>query len=308
MSLIFPHVTAAPSAREIPTGRDGIGFAAEIVKSYLAYVQDPTRGCTVVAHRGLWKDAPENSLRAIEEAADAGCKVVKVDVQRSADGEFFLLHNDLIDWMTGHHGLAADMTMDELSRLRLFNCNGGKGDPLTQERIPSLREVFELILRLGIYLHLDVKDPGHILDVIALAKEMGVDRQVGVWADLETDEDFRQIREIMSTGVLCMPRIDVGANNIGAVLVRLFELKPAVCELRFENLGQITTLREEFKNEGIAIWVDTCDGSSAPGFSDSEAIENPQAVWGALIEAGVSFIQTDWPDTLNDFLAQRATA
>ncbi|UXN75893.1 glycerophosphodiester phosphodiesterase family protein (plasmid) [Devosia sp. A8/3-2] len=40
----------------------------------------PGRNCAVIAHRGIWRDAPENSLLAIEAAIAGGHDVVEIDV------------------------------------------------------------------------------------------------------------------------------------------------------------------------------------------------------------------------------------
>ncbi len=69
--------------------------------NYTDYVRDSGRTCAVVAHRGIWRDAPENSLVAIEAAIHAGCDVVEIDVRRSADGGLFLLHDKTLQRMAG---------------------------------------------------------------------------------------------------------------------------------------------------------------------------------------------------------------
>lgn len=72
---------------------------ASSLSSYVDYIGASDRTCAIVAHRGVWHAAPENSLLAIERAISAGCDVVEIAVRRSADGEFFLLHDDTLERM-----------------------------------------------------------------------------------------------------------------------------------------------------------------------------------------------------------------
>jgi len=50
----------------------------------------------LVGHRGLSHAAPENTLASIKLAFQHGASGVEFDVQRSADGELFLLHDDTL--------------------------------------------------------------------------------------------------------------------------------------------------------------------------------------------------------------------
>ena len=68
---------------------------------YIDHIADPTRPCAIVAHRGAWHQAPENSLAAIENAIAAGYDIVEVDIRQSADGGLFLLHDDTLERMAG---------------------------------------------------------------------------------------------------------------------------------------------------------------------------------------------------------------
>lgn len=49
---------------------------------------------TVIAHRGASTYAPENTLAAVDKAAELGISWVENDVQRTKDGELVVLHDD----------------------------------------------------------------------------------------------------------------------------------------------------------------------------------------------------------------------
>ena len=61
----------------------------------------------VVAHRGDWRHAPENSIGAIEKAAAMGVDMVEIDIQKTKDGNFILMHDGNIDRMTDGTGSVA---------------------------------------------------------------------------------------------------------------------------------------------------------------------------------------------------------
>ncbi len=55
----------------------------------------------------------------------------------------------------------------------------------------------------------------------------------------------------------------------------------------------------------MALWANTLDSVAFAGFTDTAAMQNPDAIWGRLIEAGISLIQTDEPVALKSYLASR---
>ena len=51
----------------------------------------------VVAHRGDWRNFPENSLEAIDNAVRMGVDIVELDVKKTKDGELILMHDRALD-------------------------------------------------------------------------------------------------------------------------------------------------------------------------------------------------------------------
>lgn len=52
----------------------------------------------VVAHRGAWEQAPQNSLEAVRQAAALGCDGIEIDVRRTADGRLVVVHDARLRW------------------------------------------------------------------------------------------------------------------------------------------------------------------------------------------------------------------
>ena len=56
----------------------------------------PGAPALIVAHRGAWGAAPQNSLEAFDDAAALGCNAVELDVRRTADGRIVVVHDALV--------------------------------------------------------------------------------------------------------------------------------------------------------------------------------------------------------------------
>lgn len=274
--------------------------------NYFDYMSDRARPCAIVAHRGIWREAPENSLLSIEQAIANKCDIVEIDVRRSADGELVLLHDDTLERMTGIDAWPEHFTAQELSRLRLRDRDGGEANPPTEEFLPRLKDVFALT-RDRIFVHLDVKHRDVIPEVIACAQEMRVDHQVDFWADLKTEADLEWVRrEIVAHDIPLIARTRLEEADAERQLELAFELKPFVCELSFRDLAQVAAVRDRFETDGAALWINTLDPVASPGFTDSAALRDPAAVWGKLLDAGFSSVQTDETEALRSFIGSRA--
>lgn len=273
--------------------------------NYKDFMSAPGRDCAIIAHRGIWRDAPENSLRAIEAAIAGGYDVVEIDVRRSADGVLFLCHDDSLERMTGRQAAVEELDASELAALHLRNRDGGAVNDLTDHRLASLSDVFNLT-RDRIFVHLDVKDRALIPEVIAAAQAADVDHQVDFWSALRDEDDFIWINDnVMAHGVpfIAKTRLNVPGAELQTEL--LFRLQPLICEIYFDTIEQLAAQKDRFAAAGIHLWVNTLNDVSCAGLTDSAALRDPDAVWGRLLDAGVSAIQTDEAAALRAYLSAR---
>ncbi len=270
--------------------------------NYFEYMADPHRQCAIVAHRGVWSDAPENSLLSIRRAIEAGYDVVEIDVRRTADGEFVLLHDDTLERMAGVDKEPEQLTLAELTSLALRNRDGGPENPITDEKLPNLKDVFDLT-RDRIFIHLDIKHRHVIPEVLAYAQKMGVAKQVDFWADLKTEADLAWIKtNITSQNVPFIARTHLEHDDWRKQVKLALELKPLICEASFRDLSQVEAVQQHFQDAGITLWINTLDSVASPGFTDSAALKEPGAIWGRLLRAGFSAIQTDEMAALRSFI------
>jgi glycerophosphoryl diester phosphodiesterase len=95
----------------------------------------------IIAHRGVTYQSSENGLRALRQSVDIGLDGVEFDIQMTRDSQIVVFHdNDLLE-RVGVQGSIHNYTLHELQEFRLKDQNG----VITDETIPTLREVLELI-------------------------------------------------------------------------------------------------------------------------------------------------------------------
>lgn len=89
----------------------------------------------VIAHRGTGIGPFENTLRAMQQAAEWGVDCIECDVRRSKDGIAIIIHDLILKRVPNEEGLVAEKTLKELKTLDM-----GEG-----EQIPTLKELLNFV-------------------------------------------------------------------------------------------------------------------------------------------------------------------
>ena len=150
----------------------------------------------LIAHRGFAATAPENTITAIQSAADYA-DAVEFDVRRCGSGELVVIHDETIDRVTGGVGAVADSTLDELKTHTVLESG---------ERVPTLEELLEA-LPPSVEVNLEMKERGIAADVLAAIDD--VENRVVATSFLLPE--LRAIRELdprQPTGLLVSRRLD----------------------------------------------------------------------------------------------------
>ena len=106
------------------------------------------------AHRGFSGKYPENTLLAFQKAIEAGADGAELDVQLTKDGEVVIIHDETIDRTTDGKGYVVDYTYDELSKFDASYIYRGQ---MGFNKIPTLREYFELVKDLDFVTNIELK-------------------------------------------------------------------------------------------------------------------------------------------------------
>lgn len=118
----------------------------------------------LIAHRGLVGRSPENTEAAVADAVEVGYDGVELDIQSSADGHFIAFHDATTDRLLGHPGSLSTMSLEEISRERLFSSTD------RAHTIPLLRDILKHHSGRAIF-YLDMKRHGHS-NIFALASDI----------------------------------------------------------------------------------------------------------------------------------------
>jgi len=107
-----------------------------------------------IAHRGAGNLAPKNTLAAFERGANLGFAMFECDVQLSADGVPFLLHDLHLSRTTNGQGLAADQTWAHLQGL---DAGGWHSSAHTGQGLLRLDQLSHWGMPRGLAFNLEIK-------------------------------------------------------------------------------------------------------------------------------------------------------
>jgi len=246
-----------------------------------------TPSIQIVAHRGYSGVAPENTLKALEAAVQAGVEAVEFDVQIAACGTPVLFHDQMLGRTTNGVG---PLKRRPLAHLKILDAGSWFGPEFAQERIPTLEEALKFLSGRVQEIHLDVKGYREMEDldrIVMLTRATGTDEQaVLVSSDWVIMNRFKQVaRDIRRTYLVeeryrfpeALDRAAVDEGSLLSVGIDLARARP-------EGL-------EEARSAGVELVTWTVD--------DSETAE-----WA--LSVGVRRILTNRVETLMEWRDSRS--
>lgn len=255
----------------------------------------------IVAHRGDWRNHPENSLPAIQSCIDKGYDVVEIDLQRTLDSVLVLSHDETLDRTTNGHGRICDHTLAEVKQLRL---KAGHGACVTRNPMPTLEEAL-LLCKGKILINID-KGWDYFEQVCDLLEKTGTADQVIIKSRVSLDRLQREHPDILRR-VIYMPIANIDWDESLAFVDAWVEMRPAAFEVDFASVNDnVVRNLKVLRDAGIPIWVNALWPSQNAGHDDDRAVElrEPDESWGWLLSQGATIIQTDRPAELKQYLLQ----
>lgn len=150
----------------------------------------------LIAHRGFAATHPENTIAAVQSAAQCA-DAVEFDVRRCRSGELVVIHDDTVDRVTDGSGPVVEHSLEELRSLSVLG---------TDEGVPTLEELLAAVPA-DTEINLEMKDHGIAADVLAALE--GVANRVVTTSFLE--DELRAIRELdpdQPTGLLASRHLE----------------------------------------------------------------------------------------------------
>lgn len=254
---------------------------------------------TIVAHRGDWRNHPENSIPAFKSCIDMGIDMIEIDVQRTKDGKLILMHDRTVDRCTNGKGKIEDMTYDEIQKLRLRPQHNASA---TRNHIPTLEEV--LVLCKGkILINID-KGYDYFQQVYELLEKTGTTDQVIIKSGYSLDKVKKENGSVLDK-VIYMPIVNLNDKNAERSLNEFISIHPVAIECCIGKFdANVDRMLQKIHDAGIKIWINSIWASLCDGHDDDRAVElgEPDQSWGWILERGGSVIQTDRPQPLLQYL------
>jgi glycerophosphoryl diester phosphodiesterase len=236
----------------------------------------------VISHRGNHIDAPENTLKAYENAIAVGADFIEIDLRTTKDSQLVIMHDGTIDRMTNGKGKVKDFN---LSELLTFQVEEKSKPEWGKFNIPQFEDVLNLIKN-KINIYLDFKD-ADVLRTYQMLLKYGVEKQVIVYINYPL-----QAKKWMEIAPQ-IPLIVSFPNNIrdsSSLAAFLKQYPVSVLDGSFKeyNVGMVNAAHQN----KTMVWPD---------------IQHPNEaeLWEEAIGLGVDGLQTDHPEALINFLKNK---
>ncbi|MHB8085502.1 MAG: glycerophosphodiester phosphodiesterase [Dehalococcoidia bacterium] len=219
-----------------------------------------------IAHRGYSRDFPENTLEAFKAAIELGVDGIEFDVQETADGEFFIFHNDDIEGKK-----IAEMQAADIGEIRIGR----------KYRVPALEETLSLCAP-GLILIVELKQVKSLEKFLAILRDhIDVTRVVIVSFDSGLISRLASLApDIMRAVITSAPvdRPEEITTNVGSAAIGL--------RCQDVNAESVSRLRRN----GTMVFVWGCPDA--------------QAVWGVM-RFDIDGVISDFPDAVKEGNADR---
>ena len=136
---------------------------AVLVNGFNMYGNGVNKNIKTIAHRGYVAKGVENSIEALEGAAEVGTDYVEFDIILTKDNKFVVMHDYNLKRLAGLNKRVQDMNFDEVVGLTIK-----QGD--NTSRIPSLEEFVNKAKELNMNLVIELKphgaEPSNYIDIL----------------------------------------------------------------------------------------------------------------------------------------------
>ena len=243
----------------------------------------------VSAHRGGFLPGfPENAIATFANTLTTAPALLEVDVRRTADGEWILMHDDDLDRTTNGTGLVEETTLAEIQTLQLVDKDGN----LTPYKVPTLQEAI-LWAEGKTILELDIKSDDFTGEVAEIITELDGEDQVRfITQDIEQATEVYNINPEIHLGLFIIPEnqesvfADVAAAPFTLDSVSAFtgtQPQPAEFYQSLHDEGIVAI-------QGLFGDQDTFDGESIDDLSE----EQRDTLFTTVFDNGADAIAADY--------------
>ena len=162
------------------------------------------RDPVLLAHRGVVRHAPENTLPAFAVAIELGVSI-ELDVYQTRDGQLAVIHDNTVDRTTNGTGDVTQMTMAEVRRL---DAGSWFHPSFSGLQVPTLDEVLELVRQrqrnpVTIALNMKVISPGIEEKIVRLVEKHDLFGQLFAFGQpADSSRRFKKVNPKLRTTVV----------------------------------------------------------------------------------------------------------
>lgn len=256
---------------------------------------------TVIAHRGDWRGAPENSLQGYQNCIDMGVDMIEIDLQKTSDGVLVIMHDGTLDRTSTGRGKISEHTYAELQEFRL-KAGDGIG---TRHKIPTLEEVLNLC-KGKILINID-KGYNYFKEVYELMEKTGTTNQVIIKSGKKYSKVRKENGDVLDKTIY-MPIISIDKPGAEEILDEWLAQEPIAIECCLETYNeQAERLLAKIRATNTQIWINSLWPSLCAGHDDDRAIEmkDTEGAWGWILNQGATLIQCERPQQLIQYLSKK---
>lgn len=238
----------------------------------------------ITAHRGSSESAPENTLSAMLQAIEDGAGYGELDVQESADGVLFVMHDDSLQRTTGMNKMMWEARSDELKQL---GAGAWFGKSFASEKVPTLEQVMQGV-KGRLKLNIELKNNGHqkqlVEQTVRLIHDNGFANDCTVTSfDASLLKKVKSIDKQIKTGLIVGKKPDDLNALLDSDAYEVLSVAYPLVDAAFVRAAY------EHRKE-LYVWT-----------------VNDPAVMGQMLDYGVSSIITNRPTQLKRLIETRQT-
>ena len=266
-------------------------IAQERVDSIRTRILQSDGSVLIIAHRANGSSFPENSVSAILSSSKMGADIVEIDVRRTSDGGFVLMHDHTLGRTTDGKGFVLGKSFDYITSLHLK----GKDGKITSEKVPSLEEALLAAKEAGVMVNID-KAFIFAPEIAEIAQRTGTLKHLIFKSDASPEEVLCTLGPWRDS-VIYMPMVGLDSEeSLRKVVEVVDKLHPVMIEVYSAYKGDVKPLMlRNFLGEGCRLWYNSDLGKPFNAKKDAFLIDS----------FGARAIQTDYPKELNEFLKER---
>ena len=136
----------------------------------------------IIAHQGSSIQLPPNTIEAFQLALDQGADIIELDIWRSKDGTWVVIHDGNLSRIAGVDRDITKLTFEEIQSIDAgYNFSDSSGNYLYRNRgykIPSLEQVFKQFNNEKINIEIKTVSKLGLSDLVQLIKKYQMEKKV----------------------------------------------------------------------------------------------------------------------------------